>query len=109
MSALSSSVKCVRCNLYLGRTAEVDFPVHVICPLCDEERAGIEHALGRTAIRNENRYPNERAMSWFGDLMSRDREAAEAVTIVRLIVEERECDFYEFPPLHARQNGSLKR
>lgn len=91
----------------MGRTAEEDFRVEIICPICEETTANARSILHQEPLKNEHEpeYPNDRAMSWMAEVMHREREDAEAIVLVRLLREERECDFYEFPPVTWRGNG----
>lgn len=96
-------VHCQKCGLYLGCTQEEDFPVQLTCPICEESAAYVTRHLCEREVETE--YPTERSMSWLGDVFQRAHEDDEARCLVRLMMERREGDFYEFPPLWKSGNG----
>lgn len=101
----AQKVYCRVCGLYLGSTLETDFPVQITCPICEESSAYVKVHVGGMILSNaeEPWYPNDEYMTWLGDVFSRSHEDAEARCLIRLLMEHREGDFYEFANLNGAQ------
>lgn len=89
-------VHCQKCGLYLGTSNEGDFPVQIVCPVCER----LQHRV-KSLFTEEYQWEED---SWFAEVMHLEVESSDVFVLLRLMTERREADFYEFPPLH-RLNG----
>lgn len=95
---------CARCQIYLGQSKQSPWAYHadegntreIICPICEETVARTKLIISGDPI-GETEYPTDRYFSWPGHVAARNYEDTEAIHFIRLIMERREQEFYEFP------------
>lgn len=75
---MNFKVHCRACGLYLGTSNEEDFPIQIICPVCEQAREEIKHALGLPSAE-------EQSPSWLSQIMQRNVDNLNAASLVRYI------------------------
>jgi hypothetical protein len=90
-------VHCRECGLYLGHTPELDFPIHITCPVCEETNARVRAAFDQPIPSTH--YQLNDHQSWYSDVMERIWQDNRAYWFIRHPEE------YEFPLI---ANGAQK-